>query len=305
MKQNCKKRLARFLKDLEAEHDTFDITILTLTALVNSLDKTPDCPSKEFKRVCRDLILMIRQARPDAVPLNHLLEYLELDLSGILNPETGALTLKERVIAMLNQRICQVERHRDALTEKGLAYVGDGDCILVHGADGSLISTLVRAGRERQLDFRVVIADFDPGKTCRLASALREAGVAFEQVCPGEINGCTDRVTKLFLGAMSVTRDKKILAPSGTGELVRRCRQAGIPLYFFADTLHYTFGRAGDQPIFTSSAGGDDAELGASARDLVPLSLVEHLVTEIGEVTKDGLLLSEPDHTAAAEKIPA
>lgn len=52
MKLNCKKRMIRFLRDLEPEHDTFKITILTLSALINSLKSVPasrDCPPKEFK----------------------------------------------------------------------------------------------------------------------------------------------------------------------------------------------------------------------------------------------------------------
>lgn len=241
---------------------------------------------------------MIRQARPDAVPLNHLLEYIELDLSGLLTPAMNSSALRERILGMLNQRICQVERHRDELTQKGLAYVGQGDCILVHGADDSLISTLVRSRTEQQTDFQVVLADFRVSP--RLGSVLGKAGVAYNLVRPGKINNCLDGITKIFFGAMSVTRDKKILAPSGTGELVQCCRQAGLPLYFFADSLHYAFGRAGEQTAFKKGAVPNDADLDTPARDLVCLSLMDHVITEIGEVTKTGLLMPAPDKAAAA-----
>lgn len=290
MKKTCDKQLARFLRDLRAETDTSKTTILSLSALKTSLGSLND-PETAFEPQLRDMIRQVRQSRPELPPLHHLLDFFELDMAADLNAQAGGTVRKERAAWYLEQRICQAERTRDALADQVGNHVAGGDRLLVCQPGDALTAALAAAGTRDGKRIRVMLPDLHPERTRRMASEFSRAGLALEPVPPADLDRCLAAARKLFLGPAVVAGDGRLVADARTADLVRRCRQKGIPVFLFTDTLHYAPDRALSQRMFAAGSGGDDREIAAAARDLVSLAQVDHIVTELGEVSTTGTLL--------------
>ena len=82
-----------------------------------------------------------------------------------------------------------------------------------------------------------------------MAGALDEAGIPNLIVPVHDLCHYQGQANKIFVGALTITPDRKVVAPVGTANVLSICHLAGVKSYLFANTLHYSLGIARTQQI--------------------------------------------------------
>jgi translation initiation factor 2B subunit (eIF-2B alpha/beta/delta family) len=97
------------------------------------------------------------------------------------------------------------------------------------------------------------------------------------------------RVNKLFLGAISVTNDRKVITTAGSANIASLCRHHRIPIYLFTCSLKFTHQVSEEQHIPNKqhkvSHNGVSYPVTSFSHDIVDLTLIDHVITE-----KNGLV---------------
>ena len=102
-----------------------------------------------------------------------------------------------------------------------------------------------------------------------------------------------EQANKILLGAVSVTRDLKVVAPVGTSTTLSLCRLNGIKSYLFANSFHFSHGLADAQRIFQTdekvASSRTTYHLTTHSHDLVDIELIDTLIDEDGIVENERL----------------
>lgn len=78
-----------------------------------------------------------------------------------------------------------------------------------------------------------------------IVAILRKSGFFFDRlgqnrrVDPGQ---STDQGNKVFMGALSITEDMKVISAIGSANIVSLCHLSNLPVYLFANTLKFPTG---------------------------------------------------------------
>lgn len=298
MNQTSKENMYKLLRELGDVKGTARVTILCLNAFIDSIRQLK-CSRGEFDDLYKELVETIKKSKPNIIPLIHLMEYFELDMERSLKPGMTIEEVKKLAIQFINDRIRQFERNASRVTENGLAYVGNGDVIVVHSASAVVTNILVGAKEKLNRKFKVIILDLYPERTRQTAEVLRKADIDHTIIPNHNLSHHIEKATKMFVGAMTITKDRKIVAPVGTAGTVSLCRLNGVKVHLFANTLHYSHRNFVEQNIFqveeVTRFGNNDLSMTTHSHDLVSLNFIDHIIAEIGEVSYEGYLINVPD----------
>jgi len=297
MNTKSEMSMYKLIRDLSDVQGIAKMTILCLNAFIESIRQLK-CTRDECESLYRELAKAIRKSQPNIIPLIHLMEFFELDMTRSLKPEMDIETVRKITIQNLEERISQFKRNAAAVTENGLAYVNDNDVIVVHSASTVITNILIQAKEKLGRQFKVIILDFYPERTRQTVHAMQEAGIEHVVAPAHNLSHQIDDATKMFVGAMTITQDKKIVAPVGTAGTVSLCRLHGVKVHLFANTLHYSHRNSTEQNIFqvqeNAQIGKVDFSMTTHSHDLVSLKFIDHIVAEIGEVSDIGDLIKQP-----------
>jgi translation initiation factor 2B subunit (eIF-2B alpha/beta/delta family) len=149
---------------------------------------------------------------------------------------------------------------------------------------------LVRAKEVLKKNFKLIILKQDFVKTKLLVRTLSKAKIDLLVVPEYSLSHYIEKANKLFIGAVSITPDAKVVAAIGTANIVGLCHLNKVPVYLFANSLKFSFHPSSSQRIHTKtvSTSQDDVKymLTTHSHDIVDLKLVDHLVTEDGKIEK-------------------
>jgi len=194
-------------------------------------------------------------------------------------------------IRILEEKKALYLQKRDLVTLQGLKHLEDGDSIIVHSAGSVVTNILVEAARQRDPNFMVFVLQLDPVRTPRVAKALEDEGIPNLIVPVHDLCHYQGHASKIFVGALTITPDRKVVAPVGTANVLSICHLAGVKSYLFANTLHYSLGIARTQQIDRTDFKVVEPEAQFSvtshSHDLVDLRLIDTIVNEYGVVPKD------------------
>lgn len=287
----------KLLRELSIIKGTAKMTILCLEAFIESIRQLK-CSREEFDSLYLELSKIVKKSQPGIIPLTHLLEYFELDMQRRVKPEMTIEMVQKISIQSLEDKIGQFKRNAAQVTRNGLAYVRNRDVIVVHSASTVVINILVHAKEKLDRQFKVIILDIYPERTKQTVQSLRRVGIEHTIIPAHNLSLHIEEANKMFVGAMTITSDRKIVAPVGTAGTVSLCRLNGIKVHLFANTLHYSHQDSAGQNIFQvqeeANIGTTEFSLTTHSHDLVCLGLINHIVTEIGEVSEEGQLISLP-----------
>ena len=287
----------KLIREMSDAQGTAGMTMICLKAFIESIRQLK-CKRNEFDDLYKELAQAARESQPNIIPLIHLLEYFELDMEREIKPEMDLETVKKITIKSLEARLSQFERHTGRVTENGLAYVGNRDVIIVHSPSAVVNDILVQARRKLNKTFKVIVLDLSSQRTRQSVQALREAGIEHIVTPAHNLSHQIEEADKMFVGAMTITKDRKIVAPVGTAGTVSLCRLHGVKVHLFANTLNYSHRSSLEQQIFQveeeTQIGTTDFSLTTHSHDLVSLNFIDHIITEIGEVSGEGRLIVPP-----------
>lgn len=234
----------------------------------------------------------IRDSKPKPIPLIRLLKQFEAEFRPYVE-ESSFEEQQSHAIRILREKKALYESKRDLVTEQGLEHLEDGDSIIVHSASSVVTNILIEASRRIDPNFMVFVLKLDPVRTPQVAGALDAAGIPNIIVPVHDLCHYQGQASKIFIGALTITPDRMMVAPVGTANVLSICQQVDVRSYLFANTLHYSLGIARTQQIGRTNEEMEDPvtsyTVTSHSHDLVDLRLVDVIVNEYGVVPDDQL----------------
>lgn len=290
MNEKSKQNLYELLRDISDFMGIARITVLALQSLIASI-KELKCDRAEIGVLLTEFIDVIKESEPKIIPLIHLLEAFEDEIKKYVGPDNADLEeVKTQAVKILTDKIELFRNNARKVTEHGLEYIRDNDVIIVHSASSVVTDILVRAREVLDRNFRVIVLEHNIKRTRQLIQALEKAGIAYEVVPAYNLDHYIEQATKMFVGALTVTSDRKIVAPAGSAGTISLCHVNNVTVHLFANTLHFSHRKSMDQRIYRSRkdmhAAGLKYSLSTHSHCLVDLDLIDHVITESGEMNK-------------------
>ncbi len=290
MNEKSQENLYKLLRDISDFMGVARITVLALQGLIASIQELK-CERADIGALLDEFIETTRESEPKIIPLVHLLEDFDDEMKPYLESDTvGLEEVKTQATRILSEKIEIFKNNARLVTEKGLDYVRDGDVIIVHSASSVVTNILVRAREVLNRNFRVIVLEHNVRRTRQLIPALEKAGIEFEVVPAYNLDHYIEKATKMFVGALAVTSDRKMVAPAGSAGTISLCHLNNISVHLFANTLHFSHRRSMDQHIYQSRedmlTAGCKYCLSTHSHCLVDLDLIDHVITESGEMIK-------------------
>lgn len=130
---------------------------------------------------------------------------------------------------------------RKGVAETGWRFVGEGKCILTHGASRAVTGLLERAARVLAGKFRVVYVrdETRARESDRVVAQLRAMAIPVAEVPEAAIAhvlGLLRQVHMVFVGAEAVTQNGGIISRMGTYQIAQLASAAKIPFCVAAET---------------------------------------------------------------------
>ena len=154
-----------------------------------------------------------------------------------------------------------------------------------------MTNILLEASKRADPNFMVFVLQLDPLRTPQVAGALAQGGIPHIIVPVHDLCHYQGHANKIFIGALTITPDRKVVAPVGTANVLSICQLVGVRSYLFANTLHYSLGIARTQQIDRTASEFEDPQstfsVTSHSHDLVELRMFDVIVNEFGVVPED------------------
>ncbi|MCP5068617.1 MAG: translation initiation factor eIF-2B [bacterium] len=277
-------------RDLVDVYTPSECSLIALNGFMQALRGLRSSADRIEKDVS-DLIQAVIDSQPRLYPLDNLLADLRDEIE---KEECFKLEPLEKVVSSICElteaQIDHLKASTNLLLEKGVAYIEDGDRIIVHSTHGVVLRILPMA-KQLGREFEVLVLRQDKLKTRQIVKAMEEAGLPYT-VCPEyDLTFCIQQANKFFIGAQAITSDNKAVCDAGTASIVGAAHLAELPTLLFASTLKLTPRDSSDQNIHVKSEiveqNGTSYRQLTHSHDIVDLDLIDHLVTEQGEISPD------------------
>ncbi|KAG8427312.1 translation initiation factor eIF-2B subunit alpha [Metarhizium acridum] len=124
---------------------------------------------------------------------------------------------------------------------KGWRFVGEGKCVLTHGASRSVTGLLERAAKSLNGKFKVVYVRDGTrvSESDGVVKELRQMGIPVAEVpeaAVAHVMGLLRQVHMVIVGAEAVTQNGGIISRIGTYQIAQLASKAKIPFYVAAET---------------------------------------------------------------------
>ena len=287
MKEKDKEILYKLFRDHEDVRGSSRMAMLALRSFIESINDLR-CNASEIKELITELCDAIKHTEPRIVPLIHMIKAFETEMAGHYREDLQKT--KSEATRILQEKHDLLRSKVEQVIEHGVNLVEDGDTIVVHTASSDVTNMLVRAKEFLKKSFKLIILKQDFVKTKLLVKTLSKAKIDLLVVPEYSLSHYIEKANKLFIGAVSITPDAKVVAAIGTANIVGLCHINKVPVYLFANSLKFSFHPSSSQRIHTKtvSTSQDDVKymLTTHSHDIVDLKLVDHLVTEDGKIEK-------------------
>ncbi|MDR4499461.1 MAG: translation initiation factor eIF-2B [Candidatus Scalindua sp.] len=280
-----REKLYRLFRENADVLGTNRITIVALQSFINAV-KLLRCKDKHLLSQYAELIKAIKNTQPRIIPLIHLIEQFETEIKAF--DDASYEEIKNQTIRILKQKMILYESITKEVIQVGRQYVRDNDIVITHSASTVVKRVLIEAKKELKRKFSVIILKQDFLKTKQMITWLTEAGIDYIVVPEYSLSLLLGKATKMFIGAVSVTHDKQAVAVVGTANVVSFCHINNIPVYLFVKSLKFSHQSHSHQHIYLKEVDMEEDgyvyHLTTHSHDLIDLKLVDHLITENGEV---------------------
>jgi len=265
-------------------------TSLGLNALITAFEQL-DCSRDDIIERYQELAEAIKATQPRITPLSHMLEQFEAEMEPLWSSELDEL--KRSAVKILKDKVNLYQAHAERVVRHGIQFIEDGDGIIVHSASSMVTNVLIQAKRVMLKNFSVIVLQLDPVRTPQVAWSLQEEEIPHIVIPAFNLCHYVEQANKLLLGAVSVTRDLKVVAPVGTSTTLSLCQLNNIKSFLFANSFHFSHGLADAQRIYRVdkdiSASRSTYRLTTHSHDLVDINLIDTLVDENGIVKSERL----------------
>jgi len=290
MKDEDKAILCSLIRDHEDTVGSSRVTMMAIKAFIESI-KQVRCSVEEVRGLYSELSEAIKHTEPTVIPLIHLIEEFENEIGE--SPDESIEQIKEKAIRILEEKHRKIITKTGKVVEHGLTCIGEGDVIIVHTISYDVTNMLKLAREVLHKNFKVIVLKQDLAKTRRLIKSLSAAGIDMEIIPEYSLSHYIGQGNKVFMGALSITDDMKVVSAIGSANIVSLCHLSNLPVYLFANTLKFSHRPSSQQRIHRkveSKTHGDVSyQLITHSHDAVDLKHVDFLVTEDGIMDGDAI----------------
>jgi translation initiation factor 2B subunit (eIF-2B alpha/beta/delta family) len=280
-----REKLYSLFRDHGEALGTNRTTMTVLQSFINAV-KLLRCKREYLLAQYAELIETIKNTEPRIVPLIHLIEQFETEI--VAYADASYDEIKGQTVRILKQKIELFETMTEKVILAGRQYVLDNDVVITHSASTVVERILVEAKKGLNRKFSVIVLKQDFLRTKQMITWLTEAGIDHIIVPEYSLSLQLEKATKMFIGAVSLTHDKQAVAVVGTANVVSFCHINHIPVYLFVKSLKFSHQSHTRQHIYLKVVDmvqdGCVYPLTTHSHDLIDLKLVDHLITENGEV---------------------
>ncbi len=280
-----REKLYNLFRELADALGTNRTTMAALQSFINAV-KLLQCKRECLLTQYAELVEIIKTTQPRIIPLIHLIEQFETEIKAYADASYDEI--RNQTVRIVEQKMKLYESMTEEVIQVGRQYVQDNDVVITHSASTVVKRILIDAKKELNRKFSVIILKQDFLKTRQMITWLTEAGIDHIIVPEYSLSLQLEKATKMFIGAVSVTHDKQAVAVVGTANVVSFCHINHIPVYLFVKSLKFSHQPRAQQHIYLKVVDmvQDDCiyHLTTHSHDLIDLKLVDHLITENGEV---------------------
>jgi translation initiation factor eIF-2B subunit alpha len=229
---------------------------------------------------------VIKNTEPKVIPLVHLIETFEAQVASADDPSLEVA--KQRAVDILKAQLERFEAATAQVTERCVEIIAAGDLIVVHSPTACIRNALIRAHTELERSFRVLVLKQDFIRTKELVNDLERHGLEHLVISEYKLSHYLKSAAKLFIRAVSLTRDNRAVTGIGTADVFSLCHWYHVPVYLFVESIKFAHQTLADQHIFDETRDQTEADftfhLKTHSHDFIDLTMVDHLITENGEI---------------------
>ena len=286
------KILDSLFRDIVKFYSSSQTSIITLRAIIKAV-KFLECEDDMFCVQIREVCKIISNSQPRMFPIDNLIILLEHELKKNSYFEDKNISVKKSgTIEIIEDLITRLNYDMRELANQGLDHITDGDFIVLHAVEEP-VELLLPEAKKMGKEFEVLILRQESVKTNRVIKIMEKNQIKFTVIPEWDLIHTFDKVTKLFIGAYAITADGRFVSDSGTSNIVSECYIHKLPIYLFAPILEITPTISDNQNLYLKEesqyASGVDYTLISHSCDIVNLDLVNHIITDQGEISKEKL----------------
>ena len=284
--------LDRLFRDIVKFYSSSQLSLVTLQAIIESINDL-ECEEDMFGPQVKEVCSIITNSQPRMFPIDNLIILFEKELEKHKYfKEKDLSTKKTASIEIIKDLIKRLENDMNELANHGLEHIDDGDFIVLHAVEEP-VELLMPEAKRMGKEFEVLILRQDKVKTEQVINVMEKNGIKYTVIPEWDLIHFFDKVNKLFIGAYAITSDGKFVSDSGTSNIVSECHIHKLPIYLFSPILEITPTFSRNQNIYlkeeSKSASGLDYTLISHSSDIVSLDLVDHIITDKGEIKREKL----------------
>ena len=284
--------LDSLFRDIVKFYSSSQLSVVTLQAIIESINDL-ECDEDMFAPQLKEVCKIITDSQPRMFPIDNLIILFEKELEKHdYFKDKDLPTKKSASIEIIKDLIDRLENDMNELANHGLEHIEDGDFIVLHAVEEP-VELLMPEAKRMGKEFEVLILRQEAAKTDQVINIMEKNGIKYTVIPEWDLIHFFDKVNKLFIGAYALTSDGKFVSDSGTSNIVSECHIHELPIYLFSPVLEITPTFSRNQNIYLKeeekSSSGLDYTLISHSSDIVSLDLVDHIITDKGEIAQDRL----------------
>ena len=259
-------------------------TLMALKSYIEAV-KQLQCADEDFQRLLVELNSVIRNTEPKVAPLLHLIEAFEAEMTPF--PGGDLQAAKALAIEILEKKQRRFEADTENLIRHCIEVIRPSDFIITHSPTAYIRQGFIQAHSRMPRQFKILVLKQEFLRTRELIRVLEQYQIEHLVIPEYDLSHYLDAVTKLFIGAVSISSDGKVITGVGTANVVSLCHAYHIPVYLFAESLKFAHTPLAAQRIHREQRDKMESDftfhMTTFSHDVVDLDMVDHVVTDEGE----------------------
>ena len=276
----------KLFRDLSRVYSTSATSMIGLASIKTAIEELV-CNDNDLATEIRKLSDAVKNTQPRMFPLDNLMLILDKEIQT-LNDEKQLS--KGSIDKILNTFRIRMKSDLDALVDHGVEWIKNDDFIVIHSIEEN-IEHLIPEAKKRGINFKILVLKQDIVTTGKILNILNNNQIKYEVIPEYDLVHYFDKITKLFIGTQALTNDNYLICDPGTSNVVSECHIHNIPIVLFLKTLKLSHYPATDQNIrknsFQDEHDGVEYSFSIHSNDIIKLELMNHIITEKGEITID------------------
>ena len=276
----------KLFRDLIRVYSTSATSMIGLDSIQTAI-KELVCEDSDLFKEIRKLSDAVKNTQPRMFPLDNIMLILDKKIQSLYD---GEQLTKESIDKTLQTFKKRLESDMNDLVKNGIEWINNGDFIVIHSIEEN-IEHLIPEAKKRGIDFKILVLKQDIITTGQILNILNNNQIEYEVIPEYDLVHYFEKISKLFIGTQALTNDNHLICDPGTSNIVSECHVHNIPIVLFLKTLKFSHYPVTDQNIrkntYSDEHDGVKYSFSIHSNDIIKLELINHIITEKGEITKD------------------